>query len=99
MRALAILVDSLSGSVFTQVGSVGVGRTSEAQPRGDAKDPMAAILAALRTEEARYQNLEYLIRTTSREAGSKPGEAADEFNIRGDAARCAPGRSSLLPRR
>jgi len=73
MRALAIQSIFL-GQLITLAGSWAT-TASEGSATSDTKDPMAAILAALRAEEAKYQNLEYLIRTTSR----KPGEAADEF--------------------
>ena len=77
MRALAIR-STLFGQLISLAG-FWASPASEGQVTGDPKDPMAACLAALRAEEAKYQDLEYLIRTTSRKAGAKPGEAADEF--------------------
>ncbi len=39
---------------------------------GEPEDRLAPIIAALRSEESKYRQLEYLIRTTSRKVGAQP---------------------------
>ena len=83
-------------AVLFHLGQVARGRLNPAVMM-TRRMRMIAIVAALRTEEAKYRDIEYVVKITTRAADRQAPRASPRFDVAGDAPCRAPGRSHSVP--